>query len=286
MVVGGHVTEVLSVMTYASVVSRESVRITLTIAALNNLQVKASDIMNAYLTSPREENIWTVLGTEFGRTKSYTSPSSVWAEECWGVILATSSRLHANVGLHIMQGRLGCLKVMIRPEDRLWYYAYILLYVDDILCIHHDAESAINELDRYHRSIGDPDIYLGTKLHKVELSNGVHAWSMSLSKYVQDAVHNVEEHLRKNGDCKLPGHCSAPWPSDYVCETDTSTELTPQQANYYQSLIGVLHWMVEIEHVDMITKVSKLASHMALLRKGHMDTVYHIFGWLKRKYGS
>jgi hypothetical protein len=182
------------------------------------------------------------------------------------------------------------MKVMIWPEDRLWYYAYILLYVDDILCIHHDAESAINELDRYFpmkaRSIGDPDIYLGTKLRKVELLNGVHTWSMSLSKYVQDAVNNVEEHLRKNGDHKLPRHCSAPWPSDYVCETDTSTELTPQQANYYQSLIGILHWMVEIGHVDMITKVSKLVSHMALLRKGHMDAMYHIFGWLKHKYGS
>jgi hypothetical protein len=62
MVAGGHVTEVPAVMTYSSVVSRESVRITLTLAALNDLEVKASNIMNAYLTSPCEEKIWTVLG--------------------------------------------------------------------------------------------------------------------------------------------------------------------------------------------------------------------------------
>ena len=55
------------VMTYASVVSRETVRIALTIAALNDLQVKASDVQNAYLASPCEEKIWTVLGTEFGQ---------------------------------------------------------------------------------------------------------------------------------------------------------------------------------------------------------------------------
>jgi hypothetical protein len=40
-----------------------------------------------------------------------------------------------------------------------------------------------------------------------------------------------------------------------------SPELTPEQANYYLSLIGILHWMVEIGRVDMITEVSKLASY-------------------------
>jgi hypothetical protein len=108
--------------------------------------------------------------------------------------------------------------VTIQPEDGLQYYAYILLYVDNVLCIHHDAESVIYELDRYFPlkagSIRDPDIYLGTKLCKVELANGVHAWSMSPSKYVQDAVCNVKEHLLKNGDWKLPGSCSAPSASD------------------------------------------------------------------------
>ena len=53
-------------MTYSSVVSRETVRIALTAAALNGLEVKASDIMNAYLTAPCDEKIWTILGPEFG----------------------------------------------------------------------------------------------------------------------------------------------------------------------------------------------------------------------------
>jgi hypothetical protein len=66
MVAGGHMTDNPAVLTYASVVSRESVRIALTIAALNDLEVKASDIQNAYLCSPCEELIWTTLGPEFG----------------------------------------------------------------------------------------------------------------------------------------------------------------------------------------------------------------------------
>ena len=53
-------------MTYSSVVGRETVRIALTIAALNNMQVKAGEVMNEYVTAPCSENIWTVLGKEFG----------------------------------------------------------------------------------------------------------------------------------------------------------------------------------------------------------------------------
>jgi hypothetical protein len=64
---GGHMTEVSSAtMTYASVVSRESVRIALTLAALNDLEVKTADIENAYLTAPIGEKIWCTLGPEFG----------------------------------------------------------------------------------------------------------------------------------------------------------------------------------------------------------------------------
>ena len=53
-------------ITYASVVSRETVLLSLTIAALKSLQVKAADIMNTSVTSPITEKIWTVLGPECG----------------------------------------------------------------------------------------------------------------------------------------------------------------------------------------------------------------------------
>jgi hypothetical protein len=52
--------------TYASVVSQESVRIALTLAALNDLEVMTADIKNAYLTAPVLEKKWCVLGPEFG----------------------------------------------------------------------------------------------------------------------------------------------------------------------------------------------------------------------------
>ena len=49
-----------SSITYASFVSRESVRIILTLVALNaGLDVLSSDIQDAYSTAPTKEKIWT-----------------------------------------------------------------------------------------------------------------------------------------------------------------------------------------------------------------------------------
>jgi hypothetical protein len=53
-------------MTYSSVVSSESLRITLALAALNDVYIMMGDIENAYLTGPITEKIWTVSGPEFG----------------------------------------------------------------------------------------------------------------------------------------------------------------------------------------------------------------------------
>jgi hypothetical protein len=65
-VAGGHTTDTPHVITYASVVSRESTRIALILAALNDLEVTMGDIENTYLTAPITEKVWTASGPEFG----------------------------------------------------------------------------------------------------------------------------------------------------------------------------------------------------------------------------
>ena len=61
LVSGGHMVEAPKSLTFASVVSRESVRIALTLAAQNDLEVKTSDIQNAYLTAQCSEKVHTTL---------------------------------------------------------------------------------------------------------------------------------------------------------------------------------------------------------------------------------
>jgi hypothetical protein len=45
--------------------------------------------------------------------------------------------------------------------------------------------------------VGDPGIYLGTKLKMTRLENGIWAWGLSPSKYITQAVKNCAEHLRQ-----------------------------------------------------------------------------------------
>ena len=68
-VAGGHTTYPPSSIPYSSVVSRDSIRITLTLAALIGVYIRAADICNAYLNAKCQEKIWTVAGTELGSEK-------------------------------------------------------------------------------------------------------------------------------------------------------------------------------------------------------------------------
>ena len=167
----------------------------------------------------------------------------------------------------------------------------MLLYVDDCLAIHHDAEMALTELDNYFAmkkgSIGDPDIYLGAKLRAVELNNGVKAWSMSPAKYVKEAVENVKEYLDKHfHGRKLAKRATAPWPLGYNAELDATPELSPDMALYYQLQVGILHWAMELGRVNIVTEVSTLASQMAMPREGHLEAIFHVFAYLNIKHNS
>ena len=55
---------------------------------------------------------------------------------------------------------------------------------------------------------------------------------------------------------------------EYRPEIDISPELNATDAAYYQSLIGILRWMVELGRVDITKEVSMLSSCSALPREG------------------
>ena len=65
-VADGHKTKTPAAMSYLSVVSRNSVRIALTIAEFNDLDVLDCDILNAYITADYREQVWVVAGPKFG----------------------------------------------------------------------------------------------------------------------------------------------------------------------------------------------------------------------------
>ena len=76
LVADGHKTDTPTSVACSSVVSRDSVRIILLIAALNDLDLKAADVENAYLTAPCKEKMWMKAGPEFGSDENSISIAS------------------------------------------------------------------------------------------------------------------------------------------------------------------------------------------------------------------
>ena len=122
----------------------------------------------------------------------------------------------------------------------------------------------------------------------MQLENGVHAWSYSSSQYVQAAVKNVEDFLAKeeNKHWKMPKNVDTPLQTVYRPELDVSPELTPTYAAYYQSLIGILRWIVELGRCDICLEVSMMSSHLCLPREGHLEQVLHIFAHLRKYHNA
>ncbi len=97
---------------------------------------------------------------------------------------------------------------------------------------------------------------------------------------------NIEEYLAKHGG-KLPSRAVTPLSLNYRPETDTTPELDPTgDAAYFQSLICILQWMVELGRVDICLEVLLLSSHLALPIEGHLEELYHIFAYLKQNHNA
>lgn len=292
-VLDGHKTPQVEGSTYAGVVSRESVRIALTYAAMNDLQVYAADIRNAYLQAPSSQKDYIICGPEFG-LEHQGKRAKIHRALYGGKAAGRDFRNH----LRSCMEHLNYTSCVADPD--VWYrpavkpdgtkcYEYILLYVDDVLAIGIDAQAMLTQIGTYFElkpeSIGPPKIYLGSQLRLVELENGQKAWGISSSKYVQAAVQNVEDYLKQKGK-QLVKKADTPMTTAYVPELDVSPELDPDEAAYFQSLIGILRWMVELGRVDICLEVSLLSSHLALPRSGHLEQVFRIFAYLKSHHNG
>jgi len=287
LVAGGHTTNVPASICYSSVVSRESVRLSLLVAALNDVEILSCDIQNAYLTAPCKEKIYCRAGSEFGSEAGkimivkmalygLKSSSAAFRSKLAGVICDLGYRpSKADPDVY--------LKPAVKP-DGFRYYAMILVYSDDILSISHEPSKAIEGIKSTFKLKGDkatvPEMYLGGSISEVENANGRKCWTMSSEKYVKSAVANIEEKLAKSGQ-RLPSKCSTPFQSGYHPSEDVTPELNGDGLTFFQEQIGVLRWAIELGRVDILLEVSLLSSHLALPRVGHLQQVYHIFGYLK-----
>jgi hypothetical protein len=84
----------------------------------------------------------------------------------------------------------------------------------------------------------------------------------------------------------MPTRAETPMQTTYRPELDVSPELSTRESAYYQSMIGVLRWIVELGRVDICLEVSMMSSHLVLPREGHFAQVMHIFAYLKKYHNT
>ena len=162
----GHKTPEPEWSTFAGVVSRESVRIALSYAALNDIPICACDIQNAYLQAPSSEKHYVVCGPEFG-LENVGKYAIIVRALYGGKSSGADYWRHVRSAMKDM-GFSSCKAdpdVWIRPalkSDGVEYYQHVLIYTDDILAIIEEPEKFLREelgkrFTLKEKSIGAPE---------------------------------------------------------------------------------------------------------------------------------
>ena len=173
------------------------------------------------------------------------------------------------------------------------YYAYIPVYLDDILIIDKNPERFTSLLKENYTvkpsSIGEPKVYLGADIWKAYYSDGSYAWTMGLQSYVKEAFCNVKKQLflynlifnNKLLDVKYSPTKTTFSSIDYKSELDTSLMCNQNQTNYFQNLIGVLCWIIKLGRINIAYDVSSQSKYLANSQTGHIYQALYIFKYLE-----
>ena len=78
----------------------------------------------------------------------------------------------------------------------------------------------------------------------------------------------------------------APAPSHFHPKLDESNFLPEDEMQLYQSYIGILHWAIELGHIDLAHTDATLAKFMTAPCKGHMTAIIRAFAYVKKHLQS
>jgi len=287
-VAGEHMTDPPPSITYASVVTRESVRIAFTLAALNDLSILSADVQGAYLNAPCRERVHLTCGKEFGEFAGYTAViiralyGLKTAGASWRSLLAET--LRTELDFTASRADQDVWRRAATKSDGTKYYEYVLVYTDDILAISENPRAILERLNEYYLlkggTIEEPKQYLGSSISKFYLPDDPKPrWCQGSEQYIKEAVRNVKEWLEARG-LTLKTKAPSVLPSGYKPELDVTPYCDAEDMNYYQQQIGVLRWSVELGRIDICAEVSMMASYCAAPRRGHLGALMHVYSYL------
>ena len=292
-VAGGHLTNPLTSMTYASVVSRESVRIDFLLAALNNLEIVVGDIGNTYLNAMTTENICYRAGNEWGpmikgrvlaiRRDLYGFKTSANA---WRTHLCITLQSKMKFKSSLTDNDVWLKEDMMSNGSS--YYTYILVYTDDILIVSHNPTKYMAQLKANYyvkeSSIGPPNIYLGSRVKLVKDRSGDRAYADTSDDYIKKASKVIEQRMKELSPNFTKSAKAAQNPFSnvkYRPELDVTDFFSEEEHQFYHQMISILRWTIEIGRIDICTEIFLVSRYLAEPRIGHLVQVLHIFSFFK-----
>jgi hypothetical protein len=246
LVADGHLTDVPVDSVYSGVVSLRGLRMMIFLAELNQLELWATDIGNAYLEAHTLEKVCIKAGKEFGALEGHTL---IIAKALYG-LRSSGLRWHEkfadclrNEGFQPSKGEPD---IWMREADGL--YEYVAVYVDDLAFAMRDPQKYVDTLtERYQfklKGTGPLEFHLGCDFYRDE--QGV--LCMSPKKYITRMHDN---YMRLFGS-KAKLNVFSPLDKGDHPELDTSELLDAEDTQKYQSLIGSMQWAISLGRFDIL----------------------------------
>ena len=276
LVADGHLTDIPTESVYSGVVSIRGFRIVIFLAELNKLVLWTTDIGNAYLEAYTSEKVYIIAGPEFGELEGHIL---IISKALYG-LRSSGARWHDRFADCITE--LGFFPCKSEPD--IWMrrngdtYEYVAVYVDDLAIAMKNPQEFVDILENKHKfktkGTGPINFHLGMEFARDDDTT----LRLSSAKYIEKLNKNYE---RMFGELPRQNYTSPLEKGDHP-EVDTSEFLDAKGIQQYQSMIGALQWMVTIGRFDILTAVMTMSSSRAAPRKGHLERLKRIYGYLSK----
>jgi len=276
LVADGHLTDIPLESVYSGVVSLKGLRLVVFLAELNQLELWCTDIGSAYLEAITSEKLYIVAGPEFGDREGHIL---VIHKALYG-LRSSGARWHERFA--------DCLRDIgffpCKAEPDIWMrrsgnvYEYIAVYVDDLAFALKDPQAFATILqDKYSFKIkgtGPISYHLGMDFFRDK--DGT--LCIAPRKYIEKMIANFK---RIFGEAPRHVYTSPIEKGDHP-ELDTSELLDHSGIAIYHSLIGALQWVVTTGRFDVMTAVMTMSGFREAPRRGHLERVKRIYGYLSK----
>jgi len=255
---------------YSSVVAPEHVRLAMLVATLNDLEQAMIDLENAYLHALTKELAYTVLPDGYG---TLSGKILIFHKALYGM-RTSGARFHEELSSALLS--IGFQPSRADPD--LWfrtcdgYHEYIARYVDDLMIFAKVTQDIITVLQaKFSVHTGPSNVFLGG-----DISYHDGCPFTSAKTYINNTCKKIEtvHGFELN-------HYDTPMATDDHPELDDSMLLDAKLHSTYRFMIGASQWIVTLGRLDIHNAVSTLSHFSQAPRKGHLDRIIRVFGYLK-----